>query len=110
MNQMRVSVIVPCYNEAQTIAKVIRKVRSLSADFEIIAIDDGSIDNTAEEAVRAGAIVYRHPYNIGNGAAIKTGIRNASGDVLVFMDADGQHDPDDIRRLLENLPEYDMVV
>lgn len=110
MNPMRISVVIPCYNEAQTIGNLVKKIRSLSTDFEILAVDDGSSDNTAEEAVRAGATVYRHPYNIGNGAAIKTGIRKAAGDVLVFIDADGQHKPEDILRLLENLPQYDMVV
>lgn len=110
MTPLSISIIIPCYNEAQTIGAVIRKVRSLSADFEILAIDDGSSDNTAEEALDAGAIVYRHPYNIGNGAAVKTGIRKASGDVMVFLDGDGQHAPDDILRLLKHFPEYDMVV
>jgi glycosyltransferase involved in cell wall biosynthesis len=110
INQVSVSIVIPCFNEAQTIGNLIRKVRSLHPRHEIIAIDDGSCDNTSEEAVRAGATVYRHPYNIGNGAAVKTGIRKASGDILVFLDADGQHDPEDIARLLENLPEYDMVV
>ena len=107
---MRVSVVIPCYNEAQTIGDIVRKIRSLSSDFEILVIDDGSSDNTAEKASHAGATVYRHPYNIGNGAAIKTGIRKATGDILVFMDADGQHDPEDVQRLLTNMPEYDMVV
>ncbi len=110
MSTMRVSVVIPCYNESQTVGNLVKRIRSLSTDFEILAIDDGSSDNTAEEAAKAGAIVYRHPYNIGNGAAVKTGIRKASGDVLVFIDADGQHDPQDIQRLMEYLPEYDMVV
>ena len=86
------------------------KIRSLHPDAEVIVIDDGSQDKTAENAVQAGAIVYRHPYNIGNGAAVKSGIRVARGDILVFMDGDGQHDPEDVKRLLEYLPEYDMVV
>ena len=85
-------------------------IRSLYPDAEIIVIDDGSQNRTAENAVQAGAIVYRHPYNIGNGAAIKSGIRVASGDILVFMDADGQHDPADIQQLLAFFPDYDMVV
>ena len=110
MTPTHVSIIIPCYNESQSVANVIHSVRGLLPDAEIIAIDDGSSDNTAEAAARAGATVYRHPYNIGNGAAIKTGIRRAKGDILVFMDADGQHDPGDVQRLLENLPAYDMVV
>ena len=73
-------------------------------------IDDGSTDHTASEAQRAGAKVFSHPYNIGNGAAIKSGIRVATGDILVFMDGDGQHNPEDIAILLEHLPKFDMVV
>ena len=73
-------------------------------------MDDGSHDNTAEEAVEAGATVYQHPYNIGNGAAVKTGIRNASGEVLVFIDGDGQHSPEDIAKLIEHIPKHDMAV
>ena len=110
MSPTRVSIIIPCYNESQSVGNVIQKVRALLPDAEIIAVDDGSSDNTAEEALHAGATVYRHPYNIGNGAAVKTGIRKATGEILVFMDADGQHDPEDVPRLLTHLPEYDMVV
>ena len=110
MSPTRVSIIIPCYNESQSVGKVIHKVRSLLPEAEIIAVDDGSSDNTAEEALRAGATVYQHPYNIGNGAAVKTGIRKAKGEILVFMDADGQHGPEDVPRLLTHLPEYDMVV
>ena len=105
-----VSIVIPACNEAQTIGKLIARVHELHPDAEIIVVDDGSTDKTAEVAQDAGAHVYRHPYNIGNGAAIKTGIRSATGDILVFMDGDGQHQPEDIARLLENLPQYDMVV
>ncbi len=73
-------------------------------------IDDGSEDNTAEVAADAGARVFSHPYNIGNGAAIKSGIRAATGDILVFMDGDGQHDPEDIAKMLDHMPQFDMVV
>jgi glycosyltransferase involved in cell wall biosynthesis len=73
-------------------------------------INDGSTDNTAAEAQEAGATVFSHPYNIGNGAAIKSGIRVATGDILVFMDGDGQHNPESIAELLKFFPEYDMVV
>ncbi|MBW2614754.1 MAG: glycosyltransferase family 2 protein [Deltaproteobacteria bacterium] len=110
MNKSEVSIIIPAYNEAQTVGDVVRGIRSLYPDFEIIVINDGSTDDTGEVAKDAGAIVYSHPYNIGNGAAIKSGIRIASGDILVFMDGDGQHDPGDIEKLIEHFPYYDMVV
>ena len=110
MNQSKISVIIPAYNEAETIGTLVSSIRSLYPDADIIVIDDGSSDNTADVANAAGAEVYSHPYNIGNGAAIKTGIRKASGDVLVFMDGDGQHNPQDIAELLKYIPEFDMVV
>jgi len=105
-----VSVIIPAYNEAQTIGDLILKIRALYPDFEVIVINDGSTDGTAAVVRDAGAKVFSHPYNIGNGAAIKSGIRIASGNILVFMDGDGQHDPEDIAKLLKYLPEFDMVV
>jgi glycosyltransferase involved in cell wall biosynthesis len=110
MNKTEVSIIIPAFNEAQTIGEVIERIKALHPNFEIIVINDGSTDDTSTVAKEAGAIVYSHPYNIGNGAAIKSGIRIASGDILVFMDGDGQHDPQDIERLLGFLPEHDMVV
>jgi len=106
----KVSVIIPAYNEAQTIGDLVSKTRALYPDFEVIVIDDGSTDDTGAVAKNSGATVYSHPYNIGNGAAIKSGIRIASGNILVFMDGDGQHDPDNIAKLLEHFPEFDMVV
>jgi glycosyltransferase involved in cell wall biosynthesis len=105
-----VSVVIPAFNEEQSIGTVISAVRELYESFEILVIDDGSDDHTAANAERAGALVYRHPINLGNGAAIKTGIRNATGDILVFMNADGQHDPKDIQDMLNYFPDYDMVV
>jgi glycosyltransferase involved in cell wall biosynthesis len=110
MSETTVSVIIPAYNEADIIADIVQRVRSLHPDFEVIVVNDGSTDDTAGEAQKAGAEVYSHPYNIGNGAAIKSGIRVATGDILVFMDGDGQHNPEDIARLLEYFPEFDMVV
>jgi glycosyltransferase involved in cell wall biosynthesis len=110
MTQANVSIVIPAFNESQTIADLIHSVQRLYPDFEIVVIDDGSDDNTASVAADAGARVFRHPYNIGNGAAIKTGIRMAGGDILVFMDADGQHQPEDIQNLLDHFPHYDMVV
>jgi len=110
MQKTEVSIIIPACNEARSIGDLIEKIKSLYPDFEVIVINDGSTDDTAGVAGNAGAIVYSHPYNIGNGAAIKSGIRIASGEILVFMDGDGQHNPEDIKNLLEHLPEFDMVV
>jgi glycosyltransferase involved in cell wall biosynthesis len=110
MNQTTVSVIIPAYNEGDIIADIVNRVKTLHPDFDVIVINDGSTDETAAEAQKAGAMVYSHPYNIGNGAAVKSGIRVAAGDILVFMDGDGQHDPRDIARLLEFFPDFDMVV
>ena len=105
-----VSVIIPAYNEAETIGEIVKGITEIHPDFEIIVVNDGSTDRTSEVAKEAGAIVYNHPYNIGNGAAIKSGIRIASGDILVFMDGDGQHDPGEISALLAHFPDYDMAV
>ena len=109
-----ISVVVPAYNEKEGIATVVTNIRNTlditNRPYEILVVDDGSGDGTAEAARQAGARVISHPYNIGNGAAVKTGIRNARGEVLVILDGDGQHDPADISRLLEKVGPYDMVV
>ncbi len=107
---MKVSVVIPAYNEEGAIAKTVSDIKRLYPDFEVIVVDDGSRDRTQAEAKRAGAKVIVHPYNIGNGAAVKTGIRNATGDYVVLMDGDGQHAPADIRRLLEHAEKFDLVV
>lgn len=105
-----VTILLPAYNEEQSIGATIRHIKELHPDFEILVVNDGSSDNTETEARNAGARVYSHPYNIGNGAAVKTGLRHAAGEWVVMMDADGQHDPDDISRLLEHRETFDMVV
>jgi glycosyltransferase involved in cell wall biosynthesis len=110
MNDSSLSVIIPAFNEAGSIGDLVRQVRSRHPRAEVIVVDDGSTDATAKEAAEAGALVYRHPYNIGNGAAIKSGIRAATGELLVFMDGDGQHDPGEIQSFLELFPDFDMVV
>ena len=110
MSPLKISVIIPVLNEEETIGVTVSSIRTLHPDSEIIVIDDGSTDSTADVAEAAGAEVFSHPYNIGNGAAVKSGIRVATGDILVFMDGDGQHDPQDIQKLLEHIPQFDMVV
>src|SRR6476469_4880937 len=104
------TVIIPAYNEGDAVDKVIYKVREIRPQAEIIVVDDGSRDNTSDTARRAGARVIRHPYNKGNGAAVKTGLRAAHGDVVLLLDADGQHPPEDIERVLAGIGEYDLVV
>ncbi|MDL2198446.1 glycosyltransferase family 2 protein [Halopseudomonas aestusnigri] len=108
---MNVSVILPAKNESASVGAVVASLKAAYPEFEVIVVDDGSTDNTARLASDAGAKVVSHPYSKGNGAAIKSGARAASGDVIVFMDADGQHDPADIQRLLDRINEgYDLVV
>lgn len=110
MNESKISIIIPAFNEAENIGNVIRSIIERYPSAEIVVVNDGSSDNTANEAKKTGAVVYNHPYNIGNGAAIKTGIRHASGDILILMDGDGQHDPGDIKEFLKYMEDYDMVV
>lgn len=105
------SIILPCLNEARSLETLIPRLTQTYPDAEIIIVDDGSNDDSAEITKQAGAKVVTHPYSKGNGAAIKTGAREASGDILVFMDADGQHDPKDIERLLIELESgHDMAI
>ena len=108
---MKVSVVLPAKNESGAIEATISKILKLKLVDEVLVVNDGSTDNTAELAQKAGARVITHPYSKGNGAAIKTGARNALGEVVIFMDADGQHNPDDIPQLLAKIHEgYDLVV
>ena len=105
------SIIIPAKNEAAAIADIVARAFSLFGDAEIIVINDGSDDKTAAMAANAGATVINHPVSLGNGAAIKSGARAASGDTLVMMDADGQHQPEEIAKLLEKLDRgFDMAV
>jgi glycosyltransferase involved in cell wall biosynthesis len=105
-----VTILLPAFNEEKGIKDTVSKIKELYPDFEVLVVDDGSTDNTMQEAMTAGANVWPHPYNIGNGAAIKSGLRSASGNWVLMMDADGQHDPADIRKLLEYKDQYEMVV
>ena len=105
-----VSVMIPAFNEAGAIGALVRTLTGLATWREIIVVDDGSSDGTGEAAEAAGARVIRHPYNKGNGAAVKTGIRAAQGDYMLIVDGDGQHQPEDALRLVHRLGEYDLVV
>lgn len=104
------TVLLPAYNEEKVIGTTIRRIRELHPECEILVIDDGSTDSTVREAMDAGANVWPHPYNMGNGAAIKSGLRCAQGEWVLMMDADGQHQPEDIARFLEYKDRFDMVV
>jgi glycosyltransferase involved in cell wall biosynthesis len=106
----RTSVLIPAFEEESAIADIIAEIQSLGDWKEVIVVDDGSKDGTADAAAKAGAKVIRHPYNKGNGAAVKTAVRAASGEFIVLMDADGQHPPADIAKLTEKLGEYDLVI
>ena len=101
----------PARNESASIGNVVREIRGRYPEAEILVVNDASTDDTASLAREAGAHVIDHPHSMGNGAAIKAGARRAKGDVLVFLDADGQHNPADIPRLLSRLDEgFDMVI
>lgn len=108
---MKISIVLPAKNESAAIGQTLAQIQQLQLAHEIIVVNDGSTDQTKQVAETAGAKVVTHPYSKGNGAAIKTGARTATGDIIVFMDADGQHDPQDITRLIEKIEQgYDLVV
>jgi glycosyltransferase involved in cell wall biosynthesis len=108
------SVVIPAYHEEQVIFDVVSGVHEVLSEedlsYEVIVVDDGSEDRTGEEAEKARAKVLTHAYNIGNGAAVKTGIRAAKGKIILMMDGDGQHNPGDIPGMLEKMDTFDMVV
>jgi len=105
-----VSVVIPAFEEAEAIATVIENLRGAARWCELLVVDDGSNDGTAAAATAAGARVIRHPYNKGNGASVKTGIRHAAGEYVLIIDGDGQHSAEDALRLVAALGEYDLVV
>src|SRR5204863_4951803 len=105
-----ITVIIPAFNEAESIGPVLAALHAVATWQEILVVDDGSSDGTAERARAAGARVIAHPYNKGNGAAVKSGIRAAAGEYILIMDGDGQHSAADARRLVVFLGEYDLVV
>jgi len=105
------SIVIPAKNEAGAIATVVAGAKKEYPDAELIVVDDGSSDDTAKVAEQAGAKVVRHPESLGNGAAVKAGARAANGDIIAFMDGDGQHDAAEFGKLLEKLNQgYDMVI
>jgi glycosyltransferase involved in cell wall biosynthesis len=105
-----VSILIPAFNEGPVVADVVSSLRARAAWHEVIVVDDGSSDETGRHAASAGASVVRHPYNKGNGAAVKSGVRAATGEYILVMDGDGQHKPEDALRIVERLGEYDLVV
>jgi len=108
---MSVSIIIPAKNEHGNLIRILPEIRQNLPDAEIIVVNDGSTDGTGQSLSAYQIKVVTHPYSMGNGAAVKTGARTAKSDTLIFMDADGQHDPRDISRLLAELNKgYDMVV
>jgi glycosyltransferase involved in cell wall biosynthesis len=104
------TVVIPAFDESASIAGVIDGLRSAAPWKEILVVDDGSRDDTSARAAAAGARVICHPYNKGNGASVKTGIRHAAGEWILIIDGDGQHRPDDAMRLVAALGDYDLVV
>lgn len=104
------SVVIPAFNEAASIGSLVTNLRAAGHWHEVLVIDDGSTDETATRAAAAGARVVHHPYNKGNGAAVKSGIRRATGTFVLIVDADGQHPAADATRLVAHLDAYDLVV
>jgi len=111
MADQKLSIVMPAKNEADSLESLLPVLRNNFPDDEIIVVNDGSTDATVSVCEKNNVRVITHIYSMGNGAAIKTGARNAGGEILMFMDADGQHDPEDINRLIEKIHEgYDMAV
>jgi glycosyltransferase involved in cell wall biosynthesis len=109
-NTAATSIIIPAFNEGASIGRLVTELREAARWQEILVIDDGSLDDTGRRATEAEARVIRHPYNKGNGAAVKTGIRSATGAFVLIIDGDGQHSPADAVRLVSQLDTYDLVI
>ncbi len=108
---LKISIVLPCRNEALSLEQLLPALKSLMPGAELIVVNDGSTDDTEEIAKAGDVIVLNHPYSKGNGSAIKSGARAATGDIIIFMDADSQHSPSDIEKLLARLNDgFDMVV
>lgn len=110
MQSKTISIVIPAFNESATLKPIIADIKETIESAQTVIVDDGSIDTSDDLNLSPKGKVLKHPYNMGNGAAIKSGIREAKGDVLVFMDADGQHKVSDILHLLKYMDTYDMVV
>jgi glycosyltransferase involved in cell wall biosynthesis len=108
---VKLSIIIPAKNEADGLNRLLPELKSAQPEAQIIVVNDGSTDNTADICEQQAVECVTHPYSKGNGAAIKSGVRAATGEVLVMMDADGQHQPKDIADLIDTFKQgYDMVV
>lgn len=108
---MSLSIVIPAKNESGAIGAVVANALEQYPDAEIIVVNDGSDDNTAEAASDAGAKVVSHPESLGNGAAVKSGARAATGDIIAFMDGDGQHTASELAPLIKRLDEgYEMAI
>jgi glycosyltransferase involved in cell wall biosynthesis len=105
-----VSIVIPAMNEERSIGDVVARLRAAAAWHEVLVVDDGSGDDTAARAADAGATVIRHPYNKGNGAAVKSGIRRSTGEFVLIVDGDGQHRAADAAAIVARLGDYDLVV
>lgn len=105
-----VTIVVPAFNESEGIGPVVAALKAAAPWHEVLVVDDGSTDGTGAAAERAGARVVRHPYNKGNGAAVKTAIRSATTEWLTIVDGDGQHQAEDAKRLVSRLGEFDLVI
>jgi glycosyltransferase involved in cell wall biosynthesis len=104
------SIVIPAFNESPTIGELVTSLRAAASWQEVLVVDDGSDDDTSARATEAGATVVRHPYNKGNGASIKTGIRSATGEFVLVMDGDGQHRSTEALKVAAQLGEYDLVI
>ncbi len=105
---MKLSILIPIYNERSTVLDIIHRVQAVPFDKEIIAVDDGSTDGTRNllpQAEKDGVIVLYHERNQGKGAAIRTGLKRATGDIVVIQDADLEYDPRDYKQLVEPIME-----
>jgi len=110
MDRRDITIVIPAYNEENGIENVLNSIQKLGGDYKLLVVDDGSTDNTYEVVKKTGIDIIRHKNNKGYGAALKTGLRNANTNVVLFIDGDGQHDSADVERIAEHMDEYDMVV